>query len=58
LARLRPSDTLVVWKLARLGRSLKDLVTLVSGFQQQDVHFVSLKDHLDTTTGMGAASGL
>ena len=47
---LRPGDTLVVWKLDRLGRSLKDLVTLVSGFQQQGVHFVSLKDYLDTTT--------
>lgn len=50
LTRLRLGDALVVWKLDRLGRSLKNLVTLVSGFQQQDVHFVSLKDHLDTTT--------
>ena len=49
LTRLRPSDTLVVWKLDRLGRSLKDLVTLVSGFQQHGVHFISLKDHLDTS---------
>jgi len=53
LTRLRPGDTLVVWKLDRLGRSLKDLVTLVSRFQQQDVHFVSLHDHLDTTTAQG-----
>ena len=53
LTRLRPGDTLVVWKLDRLGRSLKNLVTLVSGFQQQGVHFVSLKDHLDTTTAQG-----
>lgn len=53
LTRLRPSDTLVVWKLDRLGRSLKDLVTLVSRFQQQGVHFVSLQDHLDTTTAQG-----
>ena len=52
LTRLRPGDTLVVWKLDRLGRSLKDLVTLVSGFQQ-GVHFVSLQDHLDTTTAQG-----
>ena len=37
----------------RLGRSLQDLVTLVSGFQQQGVHFVSLQDHLDTTTAQG-----
>ncbi len=53
MTRLRPGDTLVVWKLDRLGRSSKDLVTLVSGFQQQGGHFVSLKDHLDTTTAQG-----
>jgi DNA invertase Pin-like site-specific DNA recombinase len=53
LTRLRPSDTLVVWKLDRLGRSLKDLVTLVTGFQDNGVHFVSLQDHLDTTTAQG-----
>ena len=53
LQRLRPGDTLVVWKLDRLGRSLKDLVALVSGFQQRGIHFVSLQDHLDTTTAQG-----
>lgn len=53
LTRLRSGDTLVVWKLDRLGRSLKDLVTLVSSFQQQGIHFVSLQDHLDTTTAQG-----
>jgi len=53
LTRLRPCDTLVVWKLDRLGHSLKDLVTLVTGFQDQGVHFVSLQDHLDATTAQG-----
>ena len=53
LTRLRPGDTLVVWKLDRLGRSLKDLVTLVTGFQDKDIQFVSLQDHLDTTTAQG-----
>ena len=53
LTQLRAGDTLVVWKLDRLGRSLKDLVTLVVGFQQQGVHFISLQDHLDTTTAQG-----
>ncbi|MBT9395071.1 recombinase family protein [Hymenobacter sp. NST-14] len=42
LTRLRAGDTLVVWKLDRLGRSLKDLVTLVTGFQDKGIHFVSL----------------
>ncbi|TGD78600.1 recombinase family protein [Hymenobacter wooponensis] len=53
LTQLRSGDTLVVWKLDRLGRSLKELVTLVTSFQQQSVHFISLQDHLDTTTAQG-----
>ncbi|GGF28225.1 recombinase family protein [Hymenobacter cavernae] len=53
LDQVRPGDTVVVWKLDRLGRSLKDLVTLVTGFQEQGVNFVSLQDHLDTTTAQG-----
>ncbi|WP_426491393.1 recombinase family protein [Hymenobacter sp. 102] len=53
LTQLRASDTLVVWKLDRLGRSLKELVTLVTGFQAKGVQFVSLHDHLDTTTAQG-----
>ena len=53
LSQVRPGDTVVVWKLDRLGRSLKDLVTLVTGFQEQGIHFVSLQDHLDTTTAQG-----
>ena len=53
LTRLRADDMLVVWKLDRLGRSLKDLVMLVTGFQEKGIHFVSLHDHLDTTTAQG-----
>jgi DNA invertase Pin-like site-specific DNA recombinase len=53
LGRLRDGDTLVVWKLDRLGRSLKELVTLVTGFQERGIQFVSLQDHLDTTTAQG-----
>ncbi|MBW3127717.1 recombinase family protein [Hymenobacter profundi] len=53
LTRLRAGDTLVVWKLDRLGRSLKDLVTLVTGLQERGVQFISLQDHLDTTTAQG-----
>ena len=53
LTRLRAGDTLVVWKLDRLGRSLKDLVMLVTGFQEKGIHFVSLHDLLDTTTAQG-----
>ncbi|AIZ63735.1 resolvase [Hymenobacter sp. DG25B] len=53
LTELRTGDTLVVWKLDRLGRSLKDLVTLVMGFQEQGIQFISLQDNLDTTTAQG-----
>ena len=53
LAELRAGDTLVVWKLDRLGRSLKDLITLVSQVEAKKVQFVSLQDHLDTSTAQG-----
>ena len=50
---LRPGDVVVVWKLDRLGRSLKHLVELVNQFIQQDVGLRSLNDHIDTTTPQG-----
>lgn len=50
---LRPGDVIVVWKLDRLGRSLKHLVELVNQFLQQDVGLRSLNDHIDTTTPQG-----
>lgn len=50
---LRPGDIVVVWKLDRLGRSLKHLVELVNQFLQQDVGLRSLNDHIDTTTPQG-----
>lgn len=50
---LRKGDIVVVWKLDRLGRSLRDLVDLISGFQEQGVGFQSLQDNIDTTTPTG-----
>jgi DNA invertase Pin-like site-specific DNA recombinase len=50
---LRDGDTLVVWKLDRLGRSVKQLVDLVSHFEQEGIHFVSLTDSIDTSTPAG-----
>jgi DNA invertase Pin-like site-specific DNA recombinase len=47
---LREGDTLVVWQLGRLGRSVKQLVDLVSGFEEQGINFVSLTDSIDTST--------
>lgn len=48
--QLRSGDVVVVWKLDRLGRSLKDLIDLVSAFREKGVEFVSLKDGIDTGT--------
>ncbi len=53
LDTLREGDTLVVWKLDRLGRSLKDLLQMVSDFKSEGIGFVSLKDSIDTTTTHG-----
>jgi DNA invertase Pin-like site-specific DNA recombinase len=53
LERLREGDTLVVWKLDRLGRSVKQLVDLVAHLSNQGVHFKSLTDAIDTSTPSG-----
>jgi DNA invertase Pin-like site-specific DNA recombinase len=53
IEQLRKGDTVVVWKLDRLGRSLKDLIELVSSFREKGVEFVSLKDGIDTGTATG-----
>lgn len=53
LTQLQAGDSLVVCKLDRLARSLKDVLELVQGFAQQGVHFVSLQDQLDTSTPAG-----
>ena len=53
LALLREGDTLVVWKLDRLGRSVKNLVDLVGELHGQGVQFKSLTDSIDTGTASG-----
>ena len=50
---LREGDTLVVWKLDRLGRSVKQLVDLVEELHKQGVQFKSLTDAIDTGTPSG-----
>lgn len=52
-ARLRAGDTLVVWRLDRLGRSLKDLIDWVAYLEQEGVAFKSLQESIDTTTSTG-----
>ena len=50
---LRNGDTLVVWKLDRLGRSVKQLVELVGKLSDQGVQFQSLTDSINTSTPSG-----
>jgi DNA invertase Pin-like site-specific DNA recombinase len=53
LDQLRPGDTLVVWKLDRLGRSLRHLVDTVTGLAERGIGFRSLQEAIDTTTPAG-----
>ena len=50
---VRPGDTLVVWKLDRLGRSLQHLISVVDELKGKDVYFRSLKENLDTSSSTG-----
>lgn len=50
---LRKGDTFVVWKLDRLGRSVKGLIGLTAQFQKNDINFKSLTDNVDTSTASG-----
>ncbi|WP_085520981.1 recombinase family protein [Tuberibacillus sp. Marseille-P3662] len=53
LKYLREGDTVVVYKLDRIGRSTKHLVDLINDFQEKGINFVSLNENIDTTTAMG-----
>ena len=50
---LREGDTVIVWKLDRLGRSLNELIGLINDFQAKQIGFRSLNDAIDTTTAQG-----
>lgn len=53
LKYVNKGDTLVVWKLDRLGRSVKNLVALISELHERGAHFHSLTDSIDTSSAMG-----
>jgi DNA invertase Pin-like site-specific DNA recombinase len=50
---VRKGDTLVVWRLDRLGRSLPHLITTMTGLEERGIGFKSLTENIDTTTGGG-----
>ena len=53
MSQLRDEDTVVIWKLDRLARSLKDLISLVNEIQEKGAALQSLNDHIDTATPHG-----
>ena len=53
LQALRAGDTLYIWRLDRLGRSLKDLINIVTQLQEMDCELVSIKESIDTSTTSG-----
>lgn len=53
LKALRAGDTLVVWRLDRLGRSLPDLIRIVTELEQRNIAFESLTEKIDTASATG-----
>jgi DNA invertase Pin-like site-specific DNA recombinase len=53
MSHVREGDTFVIWKLDRLGRSVKGLIDLVGDLEAKGVHFRSLTDGIDTSTPSG-----
>ncbi len=53
LEKLRRGDTLVVWKLDRLARSMNDLLKLTSVFHDKGIELKSVTENIDTTSPMG-----
>ncbi len=50
---LREGDVIYIYKLDRLGRSLKHLLEMTSNFEKRGIGLVSINDHIDTTTAQG-----
>jgi DNA invertase Pin-like site-specific DNA recombinase len=53
LSYVRKGDTLVVWRLDRLGRSLPHLITTMTDLEERGIGFKSLTENIDTTTSGG-----
>ena len=55
LKTLKPGDTLIVWKLDRLGRNLRDLIHMLDDLSSRGIKFQSLTEAIDTATPTGRA---
>ncbi len=53
LSFLREGDTLIIWKLDRLGRSLNHLVTIIDFLNKKKIEFKSIQDSIDTSSAIG-----
>jgi len=53
LSHLREGDTFIVWRLDRLGRSLKHLIETVTKLKEQGISFKSITENIDTSTATG-----
>lgn len=53
LSELKEGDTLVIFKLDRLARGTQHLLKLLENFEERGINFVSIQNHIDTTTPMG-----
>ncbi len=53
LASLEAGDTLLIWKLDRAARSMRDLVNIVHDLRTRNIHFHSLTENLDTSSAQG-----
>lgn len=53
LKSLKSGDTFVIYKLDRLARGTKQLLILLERFNEQNINFVSIENHIDTSTAMG-----
>lgn len=50
---VRAGDTLVVWKLDRLARSLKQLIETIENLHERNIDFITIRDNIDTSTAIG-----
>lgn len=53
LDKLRKGDTICVIRLDRLGRRMSKLIEMINDFKEKGINFISLENHIDTTTPLG-----